>query len=81
MTVIDHAPVESTTTELLGAARAGDQAAWRDLVHRFEPAVTSTIVAHRLQNADAHDAAQRTWLRMVSSSQSNSQSSRRITLR
>jgi RNA polymerase sigma factor (sigma-70 family) len=66
MTVIVHAPLQPmTTTELLRAAAAGDQAAWRELVHRFEPAVASTIVAHRLQHADAHDAAQRTWLRMI----------------
>jgi DNA-directed RNA polymerase specialized sigma24 family protein len=66
MTVIVHAPLQPmTTTDLLRAAAAGDQAAWRELVHRFEPAVASTIVAHRLQHADAHDAAQRTWLRMI----------------
>jgi RNA polymerase sigma factor (sigma-70 family) len=67
MTVIVHAPLQPTTstTELLRAAAAGDQAAWRELLHRFEPAVMSTIVAHRLQFADAHDAAQRTWLRMI----------------
>jgi Family of unknown function (DUF5995)/Sigma-70 region 2 len=67
MAVIVHAPLQPTTstTELLRAAAAGDQVAWRELLHRFEPAVMSTIVAHRLQHADAHDAAQRTWLRMI----------------
>ena len=67
MTVIDHAPPHprTTTTDLLRTAAAGDQAAWRQLVERFGPVVTSTIVAHRLQPADARDAAQGTWLRMV----------------
>jgi RNA polymerase sigma factor (sigma-70 family) len=67
MTVIVQAPLQPTTstTELLGAAAAGDQAAWRELLRRFEPVVRATIVAHRLQLADAHDAAQATWLRMV----------------
>jgi RNA polymerase sigma factor (sigma-70 family) len=68
LTVIEHSllrPTTTTTTELLDAAAAGDQAAWRQLVERFELVVMSTIVAHRLQPADARDAAQRTWLMLV----------------
>jgi RNA polymerase sigma factor (sigma-70 family) len=67
MTVTVPAGLQPTTstTELLRAASAGDQAAWRELLRRFEPLVMATIVAHRLQFADAHDAAQGTWLRMI----------------
>jgi RNA polymerase sigma factor (sigma-70 family) len=57
-----HAP---TTTELLRAAAAGDQAAWSGLIRRFEPTVTATVRAHRLQPADRQDAAQRTWTQLV----------------
>ena len=65
MTVIDHAPPQPATTgELLHAAADGDQLAWRELVHRYEPAVTGTILALGMQHADARDAAQRTWLQM-----------------
>jgi RNA polymerase sigma factor (sigma-70 family) len=64
MTVTDHAPVRSTTTELLRAAVDGDHTAWEQLVSRFEPVVLSVINGYRLQEADARDAAQRTWLLM-----------------
>ena len=67
MTVIVPAELQPTTstTELLRDASAGDRTAWRELLRRFDPLVKATIVAHRLQLADAHDAAQATWLRMV----------------
>jgi len=65
MTVTDHAPVRSTTTELFRAAMAGDHTAWEQLVSRFEPVVLSVINGYRLQEADARDAAQRTWLLMI----------------
>jgi RNA polymerase sigma factor (sigma-70 family) len=55
----------ATTAELLHAATAGDQLAWREIVNRFEPVVSGTIVDLGLQPADARDAAQRTWLQMV----------------
>jgi RNA polymerase sigma factor (sigma-70 family) len=54
-----------TTTELLRGVERGDQGAWEQLVHRFEPAVTAAIRAYRLQEADARDAAQRTWLQLI----------------
>lgn len=67
MTVIDHAPFPPTptTTELLRAAAAGHERAWRLLVDRFEPVVAGTIMGFRLQPADARDAAQGTWLRAL----------------
>ena len=55
----------ATTTELLQIALGGDTSAWELLVNRFDPAVAATITAYRLQEADARDAAQRTWLRML----------------
>jgi RNA polymerase sigma factor (sigma-70 family) len=54
-----------TTTELLLDARNGDPAAWDQLVRRFENVVTSAVRGYRLQDADAHDAAQRTWLQLL----------------
>lgn len=54
-----------TTSQLLSTAGEGDQDAWLQLVHRFEPAVTATVRGYRLQEADARDACQRTWLRML----------------
>ena len=65
-TVADHSPPRPlTTADLLHAAADGDDVAWRELVHRFEPVVAGTILDLGLQPADARDAAQRTWLQMV----------------
>lgn len=64
-TGVDRPPTTAATAELLRAATAGDELAWRELVHRFEPIVAGTIVDLGLQPADARDAAQRTWLQMV----------------
>jgi RNA polymerase sigma factor (sigma-70 family) len=53
------------TTALLGAAGRGDQAAWEEIVRRYSGLVTATVRSYRLQEADASDAEQRTWLRLV----------------
>jgi RNA polymerase sigma factor (sigma-70 family) len=55
----------ATTTELLCAAGDGSSDAWDQLVRRFEGVVNSAIRAYRLQDADARDAAQRTWLQLI----------------
>lgn len=60
-----HDPAPSqTTTDLLRRAVGGQREAWEQLVRRFEPAVATLIRGYRLQEADALDAAQRTWLMM-----------------
>jgi RNA polymerase sigma factor (sigma-70 family) len=56
---------ERTTTELVVAARAGDQRAWSEITARFGGLVRTVIGSFRLQDADAADAAQNTWLRAV----------------
>ena len=61
----DPVPDVQTTTELLHIAMGGDPAAWEKIVRRFEPAVAAMINTYRLQEADARDATQRTWLRML----------------
>jgi RNA polymerase sigma factor (sigma-70 family) len=58
-----------TTSELLRIAACGDHAAWETIVRRFEPAVAAMISGYRLQEADARDATQRTWLRMLENHQ------------
>lgn len=50
---------------LLGAAARGDNRAWEEIVRRYGGLVTATVRAFRLQDADAADAEQRTWLRLV----------------
>jgi RNA polymerase sigma factor (sigma-70 family) len=60
----DPVPDVQTTTELLHVAMGGDPAAWEKIVRRYEPAVAAMVTTYRLQEADARDATQRTWLRM-----------------
>ncbi len=51
--------------EVVAAAVAGDDEAWRTLVRAFEGLVTGIARAHRLNDADAADVAQMTWMRLV----------------
>jgi RNA polymerase sigma factor (sigma-70 family) len=71
MTLSLDEPVPDTvsTTELLHTAVGGDPGAWEKIVMRYEPAVAATITTYRLQEADARDATQRTWLRMLENHQ------------
>jgi RNA polymerase sigma factor (sigma-70 family) len=70
MTVSDAPTLNSTTisglttTELLHLAVNGDRDAWEMLMSRFEPAVSAVINSYRLQEADARDVAQRTWMQV-----------------
>jgi RNA polymerase sigma factor (sigma-70 family) len=50
---------------LLDAARHADQRAWDELVLRFRDLVRAVARSYRLQDADAGDAEQRTWLRLL----------------
>lgn len=51
--------------ELVEAARRRDEGAFDELVHRYERCVWSVVRSYRLGDADAHDAVQITWLRLV----------------
>ncbi|WP_068929015.1 RNA polymerase sigma factor [Planobispora rosea] len=49
----------------IDAVLAGDQAAWDAMVKRLSPLVWSAVRAYGLGAADAADAAQGAWLRLV----------------
>ncbi|MGV9776562.1 RNA polymerase sigma factor [Streptosporangium sp. NPDC003464] len=51
----------------IDAALAGDQAAWDALVNRFSGPLWSAVRAYDLSAADAADAVQGAWLRLVES--------------
>ncbi|GAA0905103.1 sigma-70 family RNA polymerase sigma factor [Pseudonocardia zijingensis] len=51
--------------ELLRSAGGGDERAWTEIVQRYSGLVGAVVRSYRLQDADAHDAEQRTWLRLV----------------
>jgi RNA polymerase sigma factor (sigma-70 family) len=56
---------ERTITDLAQAARTGDRAAWDEIVFRYDGVVRATVARYRLQQSDAADATQNTWLRAV----------------
>ncbi|HKR52072.1 MAG TPA: sigma-70 family RNA polymerase sigma factor, partial [Pseudonocardiaceae bacterium] len=53
------------TAALLLAAGQGDQSAWKEIVLRYGSTVSATVRSFRLQEADALDAIQMTWLRLM----------------
>ena len=55
----------ATTTAMLQAAKAGDRAAWNELLHRYGDLVRATVARHRLNAGDSADAMQDTWLRLI----------------
>jgi RNA polymerase sigma factor (sigma-70 family) len=56
---------DPVVTGLVTRARDGDRQAWDQLADRYAPLVWSICRRHRLEAADAHDAAQTVWLNLV----------------
>lgn len=59
----------ASVTELLHAAGRGEQHAWEEILRRYGRLVATVVRSFRLQEADARDAEQRTWLRLVENHQ------------
>jgi RNA polymerase sigma factor (sigma-70 family) len=57
------APLEPA--ELVQRAANGDPAAWQEIMRRYSGLVTAKVRTFRLQDADALDAFQTTWLRLA----------------
>jgi RNA polymerase sigma factor (sigma-70 family) len=62
-------PASTKTREsnsvLLREIGGGDPPAWEELISRYGRLVRSTVASFRLQEADAEDAVQNTWLRLM----------------
>jgi RNA polymerase sigma factor (sigma-70 family) len=56
---------QPSTAELVRAAGQDDQAAWRDLVRRYNGLVWTVAREHGLPTADAADVTQATWLALA----------------
>jgi RNA polymerase sigma factor (sigma-70 family) len=52
-------------SELVRAARAGDDAAWERLHNRFAPLLRGIARSYRLSPCDVDDVVQTTWLRLL----------------
>jgi RNA polymerase sigma factor (sigma-70 family) len=64
-TVLPPAPITSGAGQPLHSATIGDGWAWTEIVNRYRGLVGAVVRSYRLQDADARDAEQRTWLRLV----------------
>src|SRR5690242_16908944 len=56
---------DDDTSALVVRARDGDDAAWARLVERYSGLLWSIARAHGLDDADAGDVVQTSWLRLV----------------
>jgi RNA polymerase sigma factor (sigma-70 family) len=56
---------EADTRDLVAQVRAGDEGAWVRLTDRYTNLLWSVARAMRLDRADAADAVQTTWLRLI----------------
>jgi RNA polymerase sigma factor (sigma-70 family) len=57
--------VDDPARETVRRIQAGDGAAWRELVDRYEPLLRRLTRQYRLSGQDADDAVQVTWLRCL----------------
>jgi RNA polymerase sigma factor (sigma-70 family) len=64
---ISYTPADATDSgaDLLRRIGAGDEPAWHEVVRRYGKLVSATVRSFRLQEADARDAVQMTWLRLA----------------
>jgi RNA polymerase sigma factor (sigma-70 family) len=56
---------DPSVTDLVTRARNGDPQAWGGLVERYAPLIWSICRRYRLSDADAEDAGQTVWLRLL----------------
>jgi RNA polymerase sigma factor (sigma-70 family) len=63
--VTGHTAATLETAELLLRAGKGDPSAWQEILRRYRGVVFAKVRTFRLQEADALDAVQMTWLRLA----------------
>jgi len=61
---------QATVADLLRCASHGDQQAWAELIARYTGIMTGVVAGFRLQESDAADAVQNTWVRLITYSTS-----------
>jgi DNA-directed RNA polymerase specialized sigma24 family protein len=64
---IDYTPTGApdSAADLSLRVRDGNPAAWKEIVRQYGKIVSTTVRSFRLQEADALDAVQTTWLRLA----------------
>lgn len=58
-------PADRPASDLVDAARRREPGAWDELLARYGGLVRRVVASYRLQQADAADAVQNTWLRAL----------------
>jgi RNA polymerase sigma factor (sigma-70 family) len=56
---------DSTINELVTAAAASDERAWEELVHRYQPIISSVCRRYRLRPEEGDDVSQGVWLKVT----------------
>lgn len=56
---------DTDSADLLVRVASGRPGAWAELVRTYQPLLRSRVHRYRLQEADAHDVVQTTWLRLA----------------
>lgn len=65
MAVDSEGAAQPDLAAVVAAARQGQAQAWQELIRRHERLVQSIARSYRLRDADAEDAVQNTWMRLV----------------
>ncbi len=65
MTTTNTSNATPSVADLLVQVDKGDPAAWDEMLRRYGKQVSATVRSFRLQDADALDAVQMTWLRLA----------------
>lgn len=60
-----HTCASSNVAVLLLRVADGEPAAWREVIRRYGEVVSAAVRSFRLQDADARDAVQTTWLQLA----------------
>jgi RNA polymerase sigma factor (sigma-70 family) len=56
---------DASTSELVAGLHQGEDRAWTELINRYSGRVAATVRTFRLNDADAQDAIQNTWIRAL----------------
>jgi RNA polymerase sigma factor (sigma-70 family) len=57
--------VSTSDAELLGAAKKGEEAAWEQIIARYQSLINAISRRYRLAPSDAHDVSQYVWMQLI----------------
>ena len=57
--------MSTSDAELLGAAKKGEEAAWEQIIARYQSLINAISRRYRLEPSDAHDVSQYVWMQLI----------------